>query len=1032
MKRIFVALLILLTSISFSYSAKAVTPKPWTQYGCDIGRTSVAADVWDYMTYDKEAWSFNLRGMKGWARNPVVNNGVLFIGDADNAYSLDVANGKAVWTRPMTESVSASCAVAGDIVVVPTKSKVLGLSSATGDVRWSIDNAGQNISSPTIVTDERGVRWLYYSSSQMSGVAFKYNMETQTKIWEHNMDNACMGGVAVNSTTEKVGVASHIKLDLVADADGTASDSYTIAAQTFASSMAFKSYCAFTMQTGEVALLPKPTGASDSKVFNCGQTVNYPPALYGEMLILGNDKNRLVCFDEMGNVLWDTTMPGPITAGCTVMGSVVLVPVGSVGMDTAGVYIVKAYTGEFIKKIPLQAKNVFQPVVAWNRMFVEYGDNVDYVSRKLSCYGQPPIRPDEPKMRMEGDTFSVEVPMQSSVYKLVKIFNTGRTNLKLKFSQDPFIQPTVNQVSLRPSEMFTLSLMISSGNNQPGNYNGQITIINTDANYGDQQLGTISASITVKDKPPQPMLNLTGNSFSVTLDYQGESSQQVTLYNVGQVTLNLYFSTDPFLSPSVNRITLRSGQTFNLTVTVEAGNHSPGTYHGLLNVMNSDPNYGEQQLGTISADIRIKQPDLPPQPPVNVQAVWAGDHVQLSWSAPYGGSSDIIGYAVYRYVGVAAGGSGQPLESSIVRYYYQDYSVTEGNTYTYFVRSIGRNGQMSDFSNPATVTVPANLNPVSNLTARVMGLGSASVSLYWSYDRSNVGFRIFLDGSPVGTTYDRSFTDHNPPARDGIVYTVYPFMGDRTGPGASVTVNCGRPEPQPKPVHAVQHLTARVMGLLPASIALSWQYDQQAVFHIELNGMTVGTTSDTYYSDFNPPNGRLVYTVYAEVDGNMGPPASVVVNHEGGGGGGPEPPGPIIGPLLGDSAKVVIVLTADKDVAVVNGNNVGFDGKPYISGGRMMVPFRFLGENIGAQVSFTTDTKTKKVATVKYVLGTTTITLTMGSKVAKIGDKTATLDVAPEIKGGRTFVPLRFITEVLGGGVAWNAATRSATITYPK
>jgi hypothetical protein len=39
------------------------------------------------------------------------------------------------------------------------------------------------------------------------------------------------------------------------------------------------------------------------------------------------------------------------------------------------------------------------------------------------------------------------------------------------------------------------------------------------------------------------------------------------------------------------------------------------------------------------------------------------------------------------------------------------------------------------------------------------------------------------------------------------------------------------------------------------------------------------------------------------------------------------------------------------------------------------------------------------------------------------------LDVAPIIKDSRTFVPLRFITEVMGYKVDWDATTKTITIT---
>jgi len=56
--------------------------------------------------------------------------------------------------------------------------------------------------------------------------------------------------------------------------------------------------------------------------------------------------------------------------------------------------------------------------------------------------------------------------------------------------------------------------------------------------------------------------------------------------------------------------------------------------------------------------------------------------------------------------------------------------------------------------------------------------------------------------------------------------------------------------------------------------------------------------------------------------------------------------------------------------------------------------------------------------------------MTVGKKQATVNGKAITLDVAPAITAGRTFVPLRVISETLGAAVEWNAAQRSIAITY--
>ncbi|RIE17247.1 stalk domain-containing protein [Candidatus Cryosericum septentrionale] len=67
---------------------------------------------------------------------------------------------------------------------------------------------------------------------------------------------------------------------------------------------------------------------------------------------------------------------------------------------------------------------------------------------------------------------------------------------------------------------------------------------------------------------------------------------------------------------------------------------------------------------------------------------------------------------------------------------------------------------------------------------------------------------------------------------------------------------------------------------------------------------------------------------------------------------------------------------------------------------------------------------------IAITLGTTTIGLQIGNKTAVINGKIIALDAAPYIKNSRTMVPLRVITESFGGNVAWDPINHIITITY--
>jgi hypothetical protein len=135
-------------------------------------------------------------------------------------------------------------------------------------------------------------------------------------------------------------------------------------------------------------------------------------------------------------------------------------------------------------------------------------------------------------------------------------------------------------------------------------------------------------------------------------------------------------------------------------------------------------------------------------------------------------------------------------------------------------------------------------------------------------------------------------------------------------------------------------------------------------------------------------------------------------------------------PNAGADGKITIILTIGSKNAYVNQQLVVLDVAPFIDSGRTFVPFRFVGESLGAQVGYTTDAN-GRVATVTYQLGSTSIILYIGRKDALVNGRTVYLDVAPKIVQGRTVIPLRFVTEALGCKVDWDGQKMQVTIIYP-
>jgi hypothetical protein len=124
--------------------------------------------------------------------------------------------------------------------------------------------------------------------------------------------------------------------------------------------------------------------------------------------------------------------------------------------------------------------------------------------------------------------------------------------------------------------------------------------------------------------------------------------------------------------------------------------------------------------------------------------------------------------------------------------------------------------------------------------------------------------------------------------------------------------------------------------------------------------------------------------------------------------------------------RTTIVLQIGSKSAYIDNERVELDEAPFTENGRTLVPFRFIGEALKAEILW--DSNLKKAS---YILDGNRVDVILGSNTAYVNDEPVTLDVPPMIKNGRTFVPIRFVTEALGASVIWEANTKKIYITYP-
>ncbi|MGB9843481.1 MAG: stalk domain-containing protein, partial [Caldisericia bacterium] len=128
--------------------------------------------------------------------------------------------------------------------------------------------------------------------------------------------------------------------------------------------------------------------------------------------------------------------------------------------------------------------------------------------------------------------------------------------------------------------------------------------------------------------------------------------------------------------------------------------------------------------------------------------------------------------------------------------------------------------------------------------------------------------------------------------------------------------------------------------------------------------------------------------------------------------------------------KTVLELQIGNPTPKVNGAyGDPLEAAPFIKDGRTMVPLRFIAEAFGAQVEWIPETKGINIS-LELKSAVHTIGLQVGNPTAIVDGQVVTLDVAPVIVNGRTFVPLRFVAEAFGASVDWNSLYQVVTINF--
>lgn len=127
-------------------------------------------------------------------------------------------------------------------------------------------------------------------------------------------------------------------------------------------------------------------------------------------------------------------------------------------------------------------------------------------------------------------------------------------------------------------------------------------------------------------------------------------------------------------------------------------------------------------------------------------------------------------------------------------------------------------------------------------------------------------------------------------------------------------------------------------------------------------------------------------------------------------------------------SSIAFAKAKPKDIyikVIVNGQVVDFpDGKPIMDkNNRVMVPIRLISEKLDATVDWNSQ---NQMATIKRE--DTTIKLKINERVITVNGKRKEMDTEAKLLNGRTYVPLRFVSENMGITVNWNNDTKTADI----
>ena len=236
----------------------------------------------------------------------------------------------------------------------------------------------------------------------------------------------------------------------------------------------------------------------------------------------------------------------------------------------------------------------------------------------------------------------------------------------------------------------------------------------------------------------------------------------------------------------------------------------------------------------------------PPTTPQNLAASPVGtERIDLSWTASDDPESGVSGYLVFRD-GSQVGTTAQTT--------FQDGGLTPATLYQYHVVAVNGDGLQSQPSATASARTFDGTGPTAPTDLTATAAGTDRIDLTWSPaqdDESGISaYKIFRDGTEVGTTTDTSYQDSGLAPATTYEYRVSAVNGDglqgNLSDPASATTLDGSGPTAPTGVEATPVSQTQIDLTWTASEDPESGVDQYKVYR---GGTVVGTVVSTSFAD---------------------------------------------------------------------------------------------------------------------------------------------------------------------------------------